>query len=471
MTRRTNDEEETDLLRYFYIGPEFSNVSGPFTKEKWYGAEYKEMALSLSLLARLQELKPNPKLHLPLPNEYIPEDFSLDRSVSTTEITFPRIIRDTPTMRVWFKKDTTYLVPKGNIFLLVKRYDDEETPPSDPSPFSYQTPFHSVMTKMFTELVKDALSEYSYMAEIAGLSYGIDVVVEGFVLAFSGYSDKLPLLMDRVLTKARYLTVDPGRFHMHKERIEKNYVNFAKEAPHRHTSFFGTFLFQQYLWTPEEKLAVLPDLQPRDIYHFINQFYRQLHVEMLVHGNVSQQQADAIAARIEGIFMKSMEGDFMEGNSMEGTPMKDTSMKDSPLKDTTTNKTRNNPELGTFSSQPLPVDIRFSSARSHFLPYPLSVVYVRPVADPKNVNSAIEYFLQTATEESLSDRCKLMLMSHMLQDPAFDQLRTKEQLGYIVWTTSRRSIGVSGLRIIIQSERDTVHLEQRIESFLGGYQV
>ena len=81
-------------------------------------------------------------------------------------------------------------------------------------------------------------------------------------------------------------------------------------------------------------------------------------------------------------------------------------------------------------------------------------------------------FIQTTDHEDLLHKAQLVLLVHMLQEPAFDQLRTKEQLGYIVWTTSRRTPdGPSGLRIIIQSEREASYLEQRIEAFLISFAV
>jgi len=59
-------------------------------------------------------------------------------------------------------------------------------------------------------------------------------------------------------------------------------------------------------------------------------------------------------------------------------------------------------------------------------------------------------------------------MAHIMSEPAFNILRTKEQLGYIVscsrWTLSGDS--QFGLRIIVQSERGTGYLEERVEAFL-----
>lgn len=51
---------------------------------------------------------------------------------------------------------------------------------------------------------------------------------------------------------------------------------------------------------------------------------------------------------------------------------------------------------------------------------------------------------------------------------AFDQLRTKEQLGYVVFTGQLLQATTMGYRVLIQSERSCEYLESRIEAFLSG---
>lgn len=64
----------------------------------------------------------------------------------------------------------------------------------------------------------------------------------------------------------------------------------------------------------------------------------------------------------------------------------------------------------------------------------------------------------------------LILVAHMASEPAFDQLRTKEQLGYIVYTTTVKFGNFLGIRLIVQSNsKDGDFLDQRIENFLATY--
>ncbi|KAK8900759.1 hypothetical protein QC760_010523 [Botrytis cinerea] len=57
----------------------------------------------------------------------------------------------------------------------------------------------------------------------------------------------------------------------------------------------------------------------------------------------------------------------------------------------------------------------------------------------------------------------------MIHEPAFDQLRTKENLGYVVFNGYSRAITTIAYTFTIQSEKTPQYLEERIDSFLAGY--
>jgi insulysin len=58
----------------------------------------------------------------------------------------------------------------------------------------------------------------------------------------------------------------------------------------------------------------------------------------------------------------------------------------------------------------------------------------------------------------------------MTYERAFDQLRTKEQLGYLVWSGICIGCTTVAYRIYIQSERTPGYLETRIDAFLQSYE-
>jgi len=75
------------------------------------------------------------------------------------------------------------------------------------------------MTAYIASLITDALTEFAYDAELAGLSYGISDASDGLSLAVGGYNEKAHVLLKRVLEKARTLVVDPHRFEVIKEQV------------------------------------------------------------------------------------------------------------------------------------------------------------------------------------------------------------------------------------------------------------
>ena len=61
----------------------------------------------------------------------------------------------------------------------------------------------------------------------------------------------------------------------------------------------------------------------------------------------------------------------------------------------------------------------------------------------------------------------LDLMSQLISEPAFDVLRTKEQLGYSVNASVRRTLGVLGFCFtVLSAKKSPLAVEARIEAFL-----
>jgi hypothetical protein len=88
-------------------------------------------------------------------------------------------------------------------------------------------------------------------------------------------------------------------------------------------------------------------------------------------------------------------------------------------------------------------------------------------------NNAVEITLQSGCDSSLGYEgiVLLDLISHMAYNSAYNQLRTQEQLGYIVSASTRKTAGGAwGLTIIVQSSSATPKvLEERIEAWLKQY--
>ncbi|KAI8825830.1 Metalloenzyme, LuxS/M16 peptidase-like protein [Fimicolochytrium jonesii] len=381
-----------------------------FEKAQWYGTEYAVRDLPENLQKALANSGVNnPELRLPARNEFIPEKFDVRKS-EREPLPHAEIIKDTSLTRMWHKKDDVFLVPKANVWFQLK------------SPMSYVTPLACTLTRVYTDLLKDALNEFSYYAEVAGLSYALENNTDGMVLILGGYNDKLPILLTKIVEKMKSLKVDPLRFKFICEQVCRSYKNWAMESPHQHAMYYISHLTQEKLWTHEEKLTELYGIKAEHIEEFYPHLLKHMYVEGLAHGNIEAETALKLVSILED----------------------------------------------AFQPKPLPHFQRSQTLRTQLLPTGISYVHTREVPNADNLNSAIEYYIQVGDFTDTTLRAHLSLFSQIAHEPAFDQLRTKEQLGYMVFSGLRKSTGAMGFRVIIQSEKDPAFLETRINAWLDS---
>ncbi len=384
-------------------------------KEKWYGTEYRTQRIDADFEAAVKKAGQSTAkdrisdLYMPHKNEFIPTKLNVEKRDIAEPLRAPKLIRNDESVRTWWKKDDRFWVPKGNVFVTLR------------NPFAGATPATSVKAKMFCELVKDALVEYSYDAEIAGLYYGLGSSSVGLDIDVSGYNDKLIVLLEKVLVSMRDLEVKPDRFKIVKERVSRGYRNRDFQAPYQQVGGYSQWLGVENVWISEQYQAELAHLTPIDISNFFPEILQQLHIEVLAHGNIYKEDALRMAKLIES----------------------------------------------TLKPRPLPQTL-WHVRRNLILPQGTDFTYKRALGDPANVNHCIEYYVYIGDAADRILRAKLLLLGQLTDEPGFDQLRSKEQLGYIVWTGPKLMVTTMGYRVVIQSERATEYLEERINAFLAS---
>ena len=382
-------------------------------KEKWYGTEYRIDAISDDLKATVQRVLTNSRdevpteLHLPHRNEFIPSNLTVEKKQVDEPLKAPKLIRNDEYVRLWWKKDDRFWVPKGTITVILR------------SPFAAVTPENTVKANLYCTLVKDALNEYSYDAEISGLDYELSDTARGLHITVSGYTDKMPVLLEKVLSSMRDMEVKADRFQIIKERLLRGYRNWDFQQPFHQVGDFTRWLNNPKGWLNEHYLAELPHIEPNDVASFYPQLLKQIHMEVLVHGNLYKEDALKMTKLLET----------------------------------------------TLQPRPLPRNL-WQPRRNLLLPRGSDHTYRRSLGDPANVNNCIEYYLFIGDAADKRLRAQVLLLDQLGDELGFDQLRTKEQLGYIVFTGARMFATTGGYRVVIQSERSPEYLEERINAFL-----
>jgi insulysin len=385
-------------------------------KEKWYGTDYKHEKIPEGLMQQLVAVTQAPvsqlpkELHLPAKNEFVPQRLDVERKAVDKPLDNPKLVRHDANVRVWHKKDDRFWVPKANLYVLLR------------TPLINDTPFTSIVTQLYQELVNDSLIEYAYDAELAGLGYDIGKMSEAFAVSIGGYNDKMHVLLEKVLVEMRDIEIKQDRFDIIKERLARGLKNFDFQEPFRQIGSYSRWLSKERVWSIHQLLEELPAVTVEDVRTFYPQILRQMHIELLVHGNLYKEDALRISDMVESV----------------------------------------------FKPRPLP-QAQWRTSRNLILPPGCNYLYERILANPENVNHCIEYILHVGDPQERSLRAKLLLLSQMLEEPVFDTLRTKEQLGYIVSGGAQFSGAAANYRILIQSEKPCSFLEHRIDAFLVGF--
>lgn len=385
-------------------------------KEKWYGTEYRYEKVPGDLMAQLKQAialtaaERLPELHLPHKNNFIPSKLEVEKKEVAEPALAPRVLRNDSDARTWWKKDDTFWVPRANVMVSLK------------NPIIFATAENSVKARLFTELVRDALEEYSYDAELAGLQYTVSLDSRGLFLDISGYNDKLPVLLEQVAVTMRDLDIKDERFDIVKERLTRGYDNWQLQSSYQQVGDIMSWLNAERDYVVEELAAELQNITVDAVRLFHKQMLAQLYIEVYAHGNM-----------------------------YKGEALKVTDMVESALK----------PRTLPRSQWPI--------IRSLILPPGSNYVFNKTLKDPANVNHCIETWFSVGDRGDRVARAKTLLVDQMIHEPAFDQLRTKEQLGYIVFSSIRNFATTCGFRFLVQSERTPEYLDKRIEAFLTQF--
>jgi secreted Zn-dependent insulinase-like peptidase len=407
------DEFDEDLIRDYLGRLRPDNVvvmiAAPDVRtdrrEPRFGAEYRLDAIAAETLANWADGKADASFALPHPNPFVPEHLALHPLIDAGDT--PKLIVDKNGLEVWYQQDARFRQPKADVFLNVR------------SRFANDTARHAVLTELFVELVKDELNEELYPAILAGLEYSIYKHVRGISIKISGYDEKQPELLQRVIDGMVDLGIDAERFALIKTRLQRTLANKLEDPPYLQAIGQVSDALTLPHWSERRQLDALQTLTPEDLKTFIPEYFGRASLAMLIHGNVTpaqgQRLADLVGARL--------------------------------------------------LSRLTPVEVE--RARVLSLPAGRSHLYQFNVPGK---NSAVLTYLQGA-DASLRQRATYQLLTQIISSPFYSSLRTEQQLGYIVFGFALPMLEAPGLALAVQSTvAEVATINERIEAFLADFE-
>eukprot|EP00536_Pseudo-nitzschia_multiseries_P006915 jgi/Psemu1/319005/estExt_fgenesh1_pm.C_1530012 len=402
--------------------------------EKWYGTQYTVVEPNEALWSSWKNIEHivYPALKLPAVNDMIATEFDLIESSSFPKDK-PQCIHQDNNLRLWYKPDNVFEMPK---VILMYHFASGE---------GMFTPHAIVAAQLFTELVTEQCNEFSYEATMAGLHCQIMPSSSGLDLQVTGYNHKAHVMVERLLDTMMDLLKDDlddsvaEVFDRIMFQLEQDFHSFMVGQPYQHCIYAGNLVLEPRI-PIEDKMNILKHITLSEVLIFARGFLKHCHLEGLVHGNVTAQHAYDITSMV---WSKTHP---MRTNSLEATITR------APLEKRVVQL------CGNGSSD--------SSASS----LPPSFLYRFPEFNEANPNSCVQIVLQMGALD-LETNSTLALFAQLIREPAFNQLRTEEQLGYIVHTSLKTSGDhVKGLLLLVQSDSfEPDHVEERIEVFLANF--
>eukprot|EP00804_Cyclotella_cryptica_P020270 CCRYP_015887-RA/>CCRYP_015887-RA protein AED:0.05 eAED:0.05 QI:160/1/1/1/1/1/6/125/1294 len=339
----------------------------------------------------------------------------------------PRLIHDKHCLKVWHLQDRKFKRPVADLRIRVECEGVGDSA------------LNQACLELFCRLCADALVETCYLASTSELGSSISASDTGFSIRVYGFDCKLLTLAKVVLDvvtsfRGRHsdgslpATVKDGRFDACLETLLRSYRNSGMKSSAFVTSL-RLLCLRPSIRSPTSKLKALESIDVSTFSSVMKKMLNRMSIEALYHGNALHKDAEE-AARI-------INDSITRNYKHEGIPKRN-----------------------------LPTKLVVNA--------PQAVDYcdiVTSSQDPKDPNTAVEVYFQIG-KDNLLDRCLVDLIAHILDEPFYAELRTKQQLGYSVSCGARWTYGVIGISFkVVTSVKSSMEVRERIDNFLEQYRL
>lgn len=370
--------------------------------ETYFAAPYSVAPLSTELQESWGTSKLAEGMHLPAANPFVPDDISI---LDNTKQVLPKRIEQESTIQLWHMQDTSFNGPQSSIFINLR------------SPLIQQSAHNQVMLDAWVQMLNDHLNSFSYPALLAGQEYSLYGHQRGLGIRLFGYRDKQDVLLNKVVTELKSFKGTEQLWQQAQQELVRAYENALKQKPfERSIAELNTRLIQPS-FDESALLNAVKVASLNDLHEFTLQFFDQMEVVMLGHGNISQPQLLTAS--------KSVKQALMQDSHMVSVP------------------------------------------RKHVVQLPPRMS--KQLINTEHNDSAMTWFIQAKTD-ALKERAAMGLLGQIVRAPYYTYMRTERKFGYVVFATPYPMLDQGGLAFIVQSPTAPSNvLFKESQEFLSNY--
>jgi insulysin len=311
---------------------------------------------------------------------------------------------DEPGLALYYSQDTEFERPRVATVIKIRQ------------PIRAATLRTVVLKAFYQATLKEMINEVTYAASEAGLDFSLDADLDGITLKISGYNESADRLMRFVVEKLTSIDLPQERFEAIKERMIRDLVNADRLDAFRQARETKRKVLRKVYFTPAEQLAIAESIILGDVRAFAPSLYSEGKIEALIHGNMTAEKA---VASIE--FVRD-----------------------------------------TLGIRPVAPDDLFEVELLRQAPGEVVTSIDRLMVN----NSCLwsEYYL---APDSPENRAAALFINNFMEEPFYTEMRTRQQLGYIVWSfTFPQEDDLFGGFIIQSADYPADEIQKRVRAFL-----
>ncbi|AHG19244.1 protease [Chania multitudinisentens RB-25] len=267
--------------RIWFISPD-----EPHNKMAYFvDAPYQVDKITPERFEKWRQLGKGIALSLPVLNPYIPDDFTLHPPAR--EFTKPEMVVNQPGLRVLYMPSRYFAdEPKADVIVALRNAK------------TMDSARNQVLFSLMDYLAGLSLDQLSYQASVGGLSFSTSAN-NGLVFSANGFTQRLPQLLTSLVEGYSSFTPTEGQLAQAKswylEQLDSAEKGKALELAMQPVQMLSRVPYIER----SERREVLKTLTLQDILAYRDSLMKEATPEMLVVGNMSQQQVETLAATLK----------------------------------------------------------------------------------------------------------------------------------------------------------------------------
>jgi len=161
----------------------------------------------------------------------------------------------------------------------------------------------TALSRLYDLYLSEALTELTYDAALAGLSYSFGITQRGVVLSLSGFNDKLPAFIDAVAAAVvAYVPKDEAKLAKFKDVLARNFNAFTFQQPYLHAAAYARQCEMKPASLPTDSFDDIDNISLAELQAWVKGLWTKGFGQALIQGNFREEEALACAQKVVDAF-------------------------------------------------------------------------------------------------------------------------------------------------------------------------